>query len=582
MCVIDHIKTRKELANILNISEKKLTYILYVKKIDNMYRTFSIPKKNGETREINAPEKMLNFVQKNLAKFLLNYRNGIYKKENINNKVSHGFEKEKSFITNAELHKNKRYVLNFDLKDFFDCFHFGRVKGYFEKNRYFKLSKDIATILAQLTCYKKCLPQGAPTSPIIVNLIFNMVDIQIIKLAKTYKLNYTRYADDITFSTNDKFFLEKYSEFENKFLYIIEKYGFVINKNKTRLQCKDYRQKVTGLVVNKKINVAREYYKETRAMAHQLYKTGSFFIEENKSGTINQLEGRFSFINQIEKYNNIIDIKKGGKKHRIATFSNKEKEYSKFLFYKNFFNMGKPIIFTEGKTDVMYIKAALKNLYKKYPNLVEETKTGFDYKIIFFRKSKKNRYLLNIETNGADTMKNIANFYAGTESFPNYIEYLKNISKQKPNNPIILLFDNEIESKNKPIKNFISCKAVKSFYKDNILEKQLKEKNYACLKDNLYVQVTPLIGNIKEGDIETLFKKETLAHKINDKSFTKKDKYDNEYYYGKEIFSKYVYDSYKDIDFSNFVYLLDNINDIIKDYQIRKAGNDMHPKYWTY
>lgn len=136
-----------------------------------------------------------------------------------------------------------------------------------------------------------------------------MVDIQIIKLAKTYKLNYTRYADDITFSTNDKF-LEKYSEFENKFLYIIEKYGFVINKNKTRLQCKDYRQKVTGLVVNKKINVAREYYKETRAMAHQLYKTGSFFIEENKRGTINQLEGRFSFINQIEKYNNIIDIKK--------------------------------------------------------------------------------------------------------------------------------------------------------------------------------------------------------------------------------------------------------------------------------
>ncbi|MBE5060079.1 RNA-directed DNA polymerase [Megamonas funiformis] len=582
MCVIDHIKTRKELANILNISEKKLTYILYVKKIDNMYRTFSIPKKNGETREINAPEKMLNFVQKNLAKFLLNYRNGIYKTENINNKVSHGFEKEKSFITNAELHKNKRYVLNFDLKDFFDCFHFGRVKGYFEKNRYFKLSKDIATILAQLTCYKKCLPQGAPTSPIIVNLIFNMVDIQIIKLAKTYKLNYTRYADDITFSTNDKFFLEKYSEFENKFLYIIEKYGFVVNKNKTRLQYKDYRQKVTGLVVNKKINVTREYYKETRAMAHQLYKTGSFFIEENKSGTINQLEGRFSFINQIEKYNNIIDIKKGGKKHRIVTLSNKEKEYSKFLFYKNFFNMGKPIIFTEGKTDVMYIKAALKNLYKKYPNLIEETKTGFDYKIIFFRKSKKIRYLLNIEANGADTMKNIANLYSGSESFPNYIEYLKSISKQKPNNPIILLFDNEIESKNKPIKNFLSCKAVKSFYKDDILEKQLKEKNYACLKDNLYVQVTPLIGNIKEGDIETLFKKETLAHKINGKSFIKKDKYNNEYYYGKEIFSKYVYDNYRNIDFSNFVYLLDNINDIIKDYQIRKAGNDMHPKYWTY
>ena len=81
----------------------------------------------------------------------------------------------------------------------------------------------------------------------------------------------------------------------------------------------------------------------------------------------------------------VAKLKKGGKKHRIVTLSNKEKEYSKFLFYKNFFNMGKPIIFTEGKTDVMYIKAALKNLYKKYPNLIEETKTGFDYKIIFFK-----------------------------------------------------------------------------------------------------------------------------------------------------------------------------------------------------
>ena len=189
MCGINNIKTKSDLANILNISKSNLTYVLYVKKVENMYISFDIPKKNGGVRKINAPKKFLKFIQRNLARALSIYKRDIYKNKKINNKLSHGFEEKKSFITNAKIHRNKLYVINFDLKDFFDCFHFGRVKGYFEKNIYFKLPKEIAIIIAQLTCYHGCLPQGAPTSPIITNLICNIFDVRVLNLAKKYKLD---------------------------------------------------------------------------------------------------------------------------------------------------------------------------------------------------------------------------------------------------------------------------------------------------------------------------------------------------------------------------------------------------------
>ena len=120
------------------------------------------------------------------------------------------------------------------------------------------------------------LPQGAPSSPIISNLICEILDHRLLKIAKKYKLDYTRYADDLTFSTNDKKFLGLQTEFYEEISKEIIRAGFKINEKKKRLQLRDSRQVVTGLVVNKKINVNRIYYKETRAMAHQLYITGKF------------------------------------------------------------------------------------------------------------------------------------------------------------------------------------------------------------------------------------------------------------------------------------------------------------------
>ena len=104
-------------------------------------------------------------------------------------------------------------VLNIDLENFFESFHFGRVRGFFIKNNNFLLPIEVATVIAQISCYEGKLPQGAPSSPIISNLICEILDYRLLKIAKKYKLNYTRYADDLTFSTNDKNFLGLQMEF---------------------------------------------------------------------------------------------------------------------------------------------------------------------------------------------------------------------------------------------------------------------------------------------------------------------------------------------------------------------------------
>ena len=306
---LSEVTTRNELADFLGIPRKKLTHILYVKKPDSYYTQFEIPKKSGDSRTINAPTGALKSVQKRIL-FALEK---IINDESVyHTNISHAFHKKRSIITNAKIHRNKKIVINFDLNDFFGSFHFGRVCGFFQKNKHFKLPYEVAVALTQLVCFNGVLPQGAPTSPIITNLISQIMDVKLLKLAKKFKLDFTRYADDLTFSTNDKNFLEKYDDFHDQLKRTISFLGFEINESKTRLQFSDSQQTVTGLTVNKKIQVPRNYYKKTRAMAYSLYKSGSYTID-GETGTISQLEGRFSFIDQLTKFNNKID----GQKHSL-------------------------------------------------------------------------------------------------------------------------------------------------------------------------------------------------------------------------------------------------------------------------
>ena len=538
MTKFNQLQTKDDFAKLLGLkSAKYINYLLYNIKTDNLYTTLTIPKKNGGERVIHAPKKELKFLQKKLADILWEcYLESLESKSKDKNfkipVLSHAFEKGKSIITNSQMHRNKKYILNIDLKDFFDSFNFGRVRGFFIKDRDFAVSPEIATVIAQIACYQGKLPQGAPSSPIITNLITRILDYRIVKIAKKYRFTYSRYADDMTFSTNRELNSNKLrasKELEN-FLTELEEVivssGFEINPKKTRLSNNMQRQEVTGLVVNKKITVKREYVKNTRAMAFQLYKDGAFEIDK-KPGTLNQLTGRFAFIFQIEQYNSYLlykkslvhnnldsqkyllgrnsskkseskyylkhifynqdlqkelfnntrndtnslvkefySINKEQKKLYMSLFNSREKEYKKFLFYKYFFGNDKPIIVTEGKTDPRYIKAALKNLYENYPELIEKDGDDFIFKIEFLNRSNTVEYLFNIPE-GGEGLKYWYNYFSNKEKFqmdskekllyPNYIEYFQKLTTRKPQHPTIFLFDNEPNNGKKDVKSPLFC-----------------------------------------------------------------------------------------------------------------------------
>lgn len=661
MTKFNQLQTKDDFAKLLDLkSAKYINYLLYNIKTDNLYTTFTIPKKKGGERVIHAPKKELKSLQKKLADILWEcYLESLESKSKDKNfkipVLSHAFEKGKSIITNSQMHRNKKYILNIDLKDFFDSFNFGRVRGFFIKDRDFAVSSEIATVIAQIACYQGKLPQGAPSSPIITNLITRILDYRIVKIAKKYRFTYSRYADDMTFSTNRELNSNKLrasKELDN-FLTELEEViissGFEINPKKTRLSNNMQRQEVTGLVVNKKINVKREYVKNTRAMAFQLYKDGTFEIDK-KPGTLNQLTGRFAFIFQIEQYNSYLlykkslihnnldsqkyllgrnsskkseskyylkhifynqdlqkelfnntrndtyslvkefySINKEQKKSYMSLFNSKEKEYKKFLFYKYFFGNDKPIIVTEGKTDPRYIKAALKKLYKNYPELIEKDGDDFIFKIEFLNRSNTVEYLFNIPE-GGEGLKYWYNYFSNKEKFqmdakekplyPNYIEYFQNLTTRKPQHPTIFLFDNEPNNRKKDVKSplFLFANHAKdlmipqneeSKISDN-LEKIRREEPW-CIskKGSLYIMAIPLIPHINDGnssDIEDLLfaSPQNTAPILKGKEF---DKSGGQNHYGKEILSKHVLKNYEKFDFTEFIPLLDGIRDNILDYQ---------------
>jgi RNA-directed DNA polymerase len=198
--------------------------------------------------------------------------------------------------------------LNLDLKDFFPSLNFGRVRGFFVKNNSFALAPGVATLLAQIACNHGVLPQGSPCSPILSELLTHFLDIRLVKLAARSKCTYTWYADDITFSTNQKGFPEALAfntggtwalggELRSR----IEAAGFVINDDITRMQFRGSRQTVTGLTVNTKVNVPQRYYKAVRAMTHAFVSTGTYNLYGTNDSSSRRLEGMLNHIYYLRK-----------------------------------------------------------------------------------------------------------------------------------------------------------------------------------------------------------------------------------------------------------------------------------------
>lgn len=279
---ISELQTFAEVAYILKVSPLELRKILIVNKKNN-YTRFEIPKRNGGSRVIDAPRLTLKIIQKRLVEFL----NEFYQYHDC----AHGSIPGRSVISNANKHLEKDYILSLDLKDFYPSIDYSRVYGLFKK--YFKCNNSVAGTLANICCHPDSyLPQGAPTSPIISNMIAYSLDKKLYRFARSNSFTYTRYVDDITMSTNNKSKLNKIIDKQEndkieltfRFAEIIKKSRFIINDSKTRLRGKHEHQSVTGIKVNQKLNVSRSYIRYIRALLHSLEsnkKNNSIDIAEN-------------------------------------------------------------------------------------------------------------------------------------------------------------------------------------------------------------------------------------------------------------------------------------------------------------
>jgi len=259
--------TLHDIASLLDFTPSGLSYILY--KIPNAlkYNSFPIQKRGGGKRLIRAPVPRLALLQKRLAVLLYNCVDDLKSDFPPRRSLAHGFERGRSIVSNANLHKRRRYVFNLDLKEFFPSINFGRVRGLFINDRRFLLHPDVATVLAQIACFDNELPQGSPCSPVISNLVGHILDSRLARFAKTHKCTYSRYADDITFSTSRKVFptqigcpksaLTASWEVSSDLRARVQSAGYFINDSKTRMQLRGSRQITTGLMVNEKVNIRR-------------------------------------------------------------------------------------------------------------------------------------------------------------------------------------------------------------------------------------------------------------------------------------------------------------------------------------
>jgi RNA-directed DNA polymerase len=566
--------TLRDVAPLLQFQPKALAYILYKKPPLTKYSSFDVPKRGGGVRKISAPSPDLLLLQQRLSDLLQNCVEEINQLRKRKDTLAHGFKRHRSIITNAIKHHKRQYVFNIDLQDFFPSINFGRVRGFFIKDANFLLNGKVATVLAQIACYDKGLPQGAPCSPVISNLVGHVLDIRLCKLASANGCTYSRYADDITFSTNKPDFppsiarpsasdLHKW-EAGDKLEQAVTSAGFTINPLKTRMQYRSSRQAVTGLVVNRKVNIRAEYRRTVRAMAHRLFKTGKFqrtrmipgangvLTRTMVDGTMDQLQGMFGHIDMVDLHNFGIETKVESRKPQAKlALRSKEKPYRRFLMFKNFYVAPAPVVVCEGKTDNIYLLHAIRSLAVNYPKLATVLPSSIKLNI---------RLLKTVQTSTGRVLQ----LEGGSSYLRAFIEqYVDEMKKYKASGmhcAVILVVDNDSGADE-------ILTTIKKLTKQNVSRTDI----YVHIAGNLYMVLTPLKTGSKKSAIEDCFADEIKNLNLGGKTFNSDSKADSSLYFGKHILSQHVRENAAKIDFTGFTDLLDRITAAIEAHQSKQA-----------
>lgn len=340
---------------VLPLRLKTLTYYSHPSVATKRYRQFNLRKKSGGIRTISSPVAGLKSLQRALNLVL----QCVFEPH----KSATGFIQGKSIVDNAKVHVNQNYVFNIDLKEFFPGIDQARIWKQLQFPP-FNLNEqtnrlELANRIAALCCAEMevsrqnengewvkqsrfVLPQGAPTSPIVSNIIAYRLDKKLSGLAKRFNLNYTRYADDISFSSHHNVYQDN-STFTIELNRIIASQSFYVNPDKTRLQKNGFRKEVTGLVVNQKVNVSRRYVKQIRMWIYYWERYGferasSIFrrdyyrdkghIKKGMPDMANVLEGKLLYLKMVRGGEDITFL---GLYHRFQQLISKDESMIKVL-----------------------------------------------------------------------------------------------------------------------------------------------------------------------------------------------------------------------------------------------------------
>lgn len=296
--------TKKEINNFLlsldlvdyNISDNKKVKLLYTlsNNIYKNYQVYKIKKKHGGYRTIYAPSPILKKVEKRILENILNYKTiSTYAK---------AYKKGLSLKDNALTHINKKIILKLDIIDFFENINYYSIYESCFSENYFP--KEVGHLLIYLCTYESRLPQGAPTSSYISNLVMKEFDEEIGSWCTQNNISYTRYSDDMTFSGDFN-----PSEIIKKVRKMLYRLNLKINNKKINVINNSHQQKVTGLVVNQKVNVPRKYRDKIRQEIYYIKKYG---LEEHlnkinyqlsKQKYLDSLFGRILYVLSINSQN---------------------------------------------------------------------------------------------------------------------------------------------------------------------------------------------------------------------------------------------------------------------------------------